>query len=139
MEETQGGQKQVLATLDWSLLFLLLLILGILISFAATSIQREGAARNLRCGLSEELPDVFPLRWRTGVLSAGATAFFALLSRRTLKEALTQEDPAQRRSARANALAAALVLAAALIRLDDLEFIGANRQSAALEETLTPE
>lgn len=139
MEETREEQERTLATLDWSLLFLVLLILGILISFAATSIQREGVARNLLCGQSEEIPDVFPLRWRTGVLSVGATAFFALLSRRTLKEALEGEDCARQRSARANALASALVLAATLIRLDDLEFVGASRQSAALEETLTPE
>lgn len=139
MAETQEEQENALATLDWSLLFLILLILGVLISFAATSIQREGLARNLLCGQSEEIPDVFPLRWRTGVLSVGATAFFALLARRTLNEALEQDDCAQQRSAKANALASALVLAATLIRLDDLEFIGANRQSAALEETLAPE
>lgn len=76
MEETQEEQERALATLDWSLLFLVLLILGILISFAATSIQREGVVRNLLCGQSEELPDVFPLRWRTGALSVGGHRLF---------------------------------------------------------------
>lgn len=139
MEEAQSEQENALAAIDWSILFLLLLILGILLSFAAVSAQRDGLVRNLLCGQSEEAPDVFPLRWRAGVLSAGATAFFALLSRQTLREAMEGEDCVQRRSAKANALASALILAATLIRLDDLEFIGANRQSAALEETLAPE
>lgn len=139
MEETQEEQENALAALDWSILFLILLILGLLLSFAATSAQRDSLARNLLCGQTEEAPDVFPLRWRTGVLSAGAAGFFALLSGWTLKEALKGGDCAQQRSARANALASALVLAATLIRLDDLEFVGADRQSAALEETLSPE
>ena len=141
MEETDAASEacRALKTLDESLMFLLVLIAGILISFAATSIQRNGVARLLCCGSQQEQPDVFPLRWKTGVMTAGAAGFFALLSRQTLKDALQQEDCAQRRSARAGALAAALAFAATLIRLDDLEFIRSNRQSAALEETLLPE
>ena len=140
MEQTRAGEEgcRALETLDWSLGFLLILIAGILISFAATAAQRDGVARAVLCGQPDQT-DVFPLRWKTGVLTAGAAGFFAFLSRRTLAEALQQEDCAQRRSARSNALAAALAFAATLIRLDDLEFIKANRQSAALEETLAPE
>lgn len=135
MEEVQGAQGEALSALNWSVVFLLLLIVGILLSFAATAAQRDSAAR----GRPAEEPDVFPLRWRAGVLSVGATAFFALLARRTLGQALEGEDCAQRRSAKANALASALVLAATLIRLDDLAFVGSSRQQAALEETLAPE
>lgn len=138
VEEDQREQEETLAVLDWSVVFLLLLILGIFLSLSATTIQREGVIRAL-CGQPGEMPDVFPLRWRTGILSAAATGFFALLSRRNLDQAMRGEDSAQKRSAKANALAAALVFAATLIRLDDLKFIGAGQQSAALEETLAPE
>ena len=141
MEETEAASEtcRALNALDASLMFLLVLIAGVLISFAATAIQRKGVAQLLCCGSQGEQPDVFPLRWKTGVMTAGAAGFFALLSRQTLKDALGQEDCAQRRSARANALAAALAFAATLIRLDDLEFIRCSRQNAVLEETLLPE
>ena len=141
MEETEAASEtcRALNTLDESLMFLLVLIAGVLISFAATAIQRNGIAQLLCCGSTQEQPDVFPLRWKTGVMTAGAAGFFALLSRQALDSALGQEDCAQRRSARASALAAALAFAATLIRLDDLEFIQASRQSVALEESLLPE
>ena len=116
-----------------------MLIAGVLLSFFATTIQRGWVARAVLCGQEEDAPDVFPLRRKVGIMTAGAAGFFALLSRKTLCQALEQGDCAQLRSARANALASALGFAATLIRLDDLGFIGASRQSAALEETLTPE
>ena len=141
MEETPSAQEgqEALKTLDWSLVFLLLLVAAIVISITATSAQREGLFRSLFCASSEETPDVFPLRCKASALSVGALGFFAVLARRSLQQAQAQGDCAQKRSAQANALASALVLAAALIRLDDLEFIKSNRQSAALADSLTPE
>lgn len=138
MEESQLEQRDELATLDWSILFLLLLIVGVLLSFSATVEQRNGLARLLCCG-QEDTTDVFSTRWLVGVLVVGATGFFAWVACRSMKKTLCQGDCTAQRSAQANLLAAVLVFAAALIRLNDLELIGRDRQSAALEETLAPE
>ncbi len=138
MEESQPEQKEPLATLDWSILFLLLLIGGVLLSFAAAVEQRDGLARQVCCGL-EDTTDVFPARWLAGILAAGATGFFAWVACSSMKKTLRGGDCAEQRSARANLLAAVLVFAAALIRLNDLALIGRDRQNAALEETLAPE
>lgn len=138
MEESQLEQRDALATTDWSILFLLLLIVSILLSFAATVEQRDGLARLVFCG-QEDPTDVFPTRWLVSVLVVGATGFFAWSACSSMRKTLRQGDRAERRSARANLLAAVLVFTAALIRMNDLELIGRDRQNAALEETLTPE
>lgn len=138
MEESQLEQKDALATLDWSILFLLLLIVGVLLSFAATVEQRDGLARLVCCG-QEDTTDVFSTRWLVSILVVGATGFFAWVACRSAKKTMCQGGCAEQRSARANLLAAVLVFAAALIRLNDLELIGRDRQNAALEETLAPE
>lgn len=138
MEESQLEQKDALATLDWSVLFLLLLIAGVLLSFAATVEQRDGLAKLLCCG-QEDTTDVFSARWLAGILVVGATGFFAWVACRSAKKTLHQGTCAEQRSAQANLLASVLVFVAALIRLNDLELISRDRQNAALEETLTPE
>lgn len=73
-----------------------------------------------------------------GILVAGATGFFAWVACRSTKKTLRQGSCRAQRSAQANLLAAVLVFAAALIRLNDLELIGRDRQNAALEETPAP-
>ena len=86
MEESQLEQKDVLATLDWSILFLLLLIVGVLLSFAATVEQRNGLARLVCCG-QEDTTDVFSTRWLVGILVVGATGFFAWAACSSIKNA----------------------------------------------------
>lgn len=137
MEESQLEQRDELATLDWTILFLLLLIVGVLLSFSATVEQRGSLARLLCCG-QENTADVFSTRWVASALVVGATGFFAWVACRSAKKTHCQGDCAEKRSAQANLLASVLVFVAALIRLNDLELIGRDRQSAALEETLEP-
>lgn len=138
IKEPQTEQKEELATLDWSILFLLLLIAGVLLSFSATVEQRNGLAQAL-CGQREETADVFSKRWTASILIVGTTGFFAWLACRSAKETQCRGDCADRRSAQANLLASILVFVAALIRLNDLELIGRDRQNTALEETLEPQ
>lgn len=137
MEEPRPEQKDALMTLDWSVLFLLVLIAGVLLSFAATVEQRNGLAGQLFCG-REDVTDVFPTRRLVSVLVVGATGFFAWTACRTAKSTQQQGTCAEKRSAQANLAASVLVFAAALIRLNDLEMIGRDRCSAALEQTLEP-
>ena len=137
MEESQLEQKDELATLGWTVLFLVLLIVGVLLSFSATVEQRDGLAR-LVCFGQENTTDVFSTRWLASILVTGATGFFAWAACRSMKKTLCQGDCGEKRSAQANLLASILVFVAALIRLNDLELIGRDRQSAALEETLEP-
>lgn len=138
MEESQLEQKDELATLGWTVLFLLLLIVGVLLSFSATVEQRDGLARLVCCG-QEDTTDVFSTRWLASILVVGATGFFAWAACRSMKKTQCQGSCTQQRSAQANLLASVLVFVAALIRLNDLELIGRDRQNAALEETLEPE
>lgn len=138
MEESQWEQKDNLAALNWSILFLLLLIAGVLLSFAATVEQRDSLAR-LLCCRQEDGTDVFPVRRLASILVAGGTGFFAWLACRSAKRVELQGSCRERSSAQANLLAAVLVFAAALIRLCDLEQTGRDRQNAALQEPLAPE
>lgn len=119
MEELQEQQAEGLETLNWSILFLLILIVGVLLSFAATVKQRDGLARSLCCG-QEDDTDVTALRLPANLLIVGTTGFFAWLACRSAGQAEEEGDCARKRSARANLLAAVLVFVAALIRLDDL-------------------
>ena len=138
MEETRAEQREELATLNGSILVLLILIAGVLLSFSATVEQRDGLAKALCC-CREDTTDVFSKRWVASFLIVATTGFFAWLACRSVKETQDREDCVEQRSAHANLLAAILVFVAALVRLNDLNCIGRDQQNAALEETLEPQ
>ena len=71
---------------------------------------------------------MFPIKLTAGALAAGALGFFFALALESLDKARRGEDAAALRSARVNAWASLLVLAAALVRLDDLLFVQAQTQ-----------
>lgn len=131
-ETSEEALETSLSEYDWTALFLLAIIAGVLFSFAATLRERSGLIGQL-CGQAEGTPDVLPLRWPAGALVTGALGFFAVLGRRALCRARERGDPAALRRAQANALAGALVFAAALVRLDDLAFASAGRGRAQAE------
>lgn len=117
MEEMQEKRDE-LATMNRTILFLILLILGVLISFSATLEQRNGLAEALCCH-REDTTDVSAKRCAANALIVGTTGYFAWLACQSAKEAQKQGDCSARRSAQANLLASVLVFVAALIRLDD--------------------
>ena len=129
MEETALEQRQELAQTDWVIIFLLLVIVSVLLSFAATVQQREDLV-NALCQRSEPAADVSPLRWTAGVLVTGATAFFAWLSCRNARQTLEQGDKCAVGMARADLLAALMVFGAAVVRLINLD---ARREAGASE------
>lgn len=116
MEETQ----QELAQANWSILFLVLLIFGILLSFKATVEERDGLVDTL-CGGEKCAVNVFPLRWAASALVTGGTGFFAWLACRGLSSALASGERVEIGSARTSLLAALMVFGAALLRLGDLK------------------
>lgn len=119
MEELQAKQEE-LETVNWSILFLILLILGVLLSFSATLEQRSGLLEALCCR-QEDAADVSAKRWAASALIVGTTGFFTWLACRSAKEAKEQGSCANQRSAQANLLASVLVFIAALVRLSDLK------------------
>jgi len=137
----ENGEEQVLRrqleTVDGAVFFILLLIAAICLSFFSTVIQRRGLALTLdgREKQAAELPDTYPIQRLSGAIVIGATGFFLLLGLQGMRDA-AGEDRAARRAAAMNLRAAALVLAAALLRLDALDLREARRRGALLAEPL---
>ena len=105
-----------LATAEESLRFLVVIIAGILLSFRAAQIQRDGICARI-AGEEPDLSEVYPIRHTANSLIVGALGFFLCLAIKNRREA----DCEGAGSAQSNLWAAALVFAAALVRFDDLE------------------
>lgn len=125
-----------LETVDRSLFFLTAVAASVLLSFWSVGIQRRSLADALRGEAGAGLPDVFPIKGTAGALVTAALGYFFSLALDALETAERGEDPAALRSARVNAWASLLVLAAALLRLDDLVFVQASREAPVQESTL---
>ena len=113
-----------LNTLDTSLLFLALLTGATALSWAILSRQR-GALLSLLSGEDIPEPDLIPARLAVSALVVGSLSYFFLLSLETLCTA---------RSQGAAARASLLVLAAALIRLYDLNILRCTAPALESEE-----
>ncbi len=137
MEETDV-LKRSLRQIDGALLFLLLIILSVLLSYWSTRIQRGQLSAALRGEGEVEAPSVFPIRYSAAALVVGSLGFFFCLALDVLRQTREGDDPAALRSARTNAFASALVLSAALLRFDDLLFVEGSRQALLLEEQDLP-
>lgn len=138
--EDREALEEQLTTADQSVFFLILIILSILLSFWSVLIQREQLGRAI-AGTpeeAEEAPDVFPIRAAASALIVTALGFFFCLAIRT-RAAAQGEGPAARASADRNLWASLLVLAAALIRLFDLNAARGTQTGAEEEEALQPD
>lgn len=122
-----------LETVDRSLFFLTAVAASVLLSFWSVGIQRRALADAIR-GDAASPPEVFPIKGTAGALVTAALGYFFALALEALEAAEQGEDPVALRSARSNVWASLLVLAAALLRLDDLVYVQANRQP--VESTL---
>ena len=118
-----------LNTLDTSLLFLALLTGATALSWAILSRQR-GAFLS---GEDIPEPDLIPARLAVSALVVGSLSYFFLLSLETLCTARSQ-GAAACASAGRNARASLLVLAAALIRLYDLNILRCTAPALESEE-----
>ena len=127
--DTLRGQ---LNTLDTSLLFLALLTGATALSWAILSRQR-GALLSLLSGEDIPEPDLIPAQLAVSALVVGSLSYFFLLSLETLCTARSQ-GAAACASAERNARASLLVLAAALIRLYDLNILRCTAPALESEE-----
>jgi len=128
MEERRILNEQ-LGTVNQSLFYLALIVLSVLLSFWSVLIQREQLEEQLAGNPQKSAaPDVFPIRLSASVLVVCALGFFFCLTLQTCRDASKGKDLAAQKSAGMNAWASTFVLAAALIRLYDLNFMeGARR------------
>lgn len=151
MEERNILNEQ-LRTVNQSLFYLMLIILSVLLSFRSVLIQREQLEETLAgqpAGCRPEQPagcrpgqpagcrNVYPIRLCASALVVSALGFFFCLALRTCRDASRGDDPAAQKSASMNAWASLFVLAAALIRLYDLNFTEEIRCCRAAENIET--
>lgn len=135
LEQTEwDALRGQLDTLGTSLLFLALLTGATALSWATVSRQR-GALLSLLSGEDTPEPDLFPARLAVSALVVGSLSYFFLLSLETLCTARFQGEAACASAGR-NARASLLVLAAALVRLYDLNVL--RRTAPALESEELP-
>ena len=124
MEETDRGTlARQLGDADGAVVFLLVLICSLLLSLGASLAQRH-QLRLALCGRTEEaaaVPSVLPVRRWASVLAVGSLGFFLCLAIQAWRDLTPETGCAERQSARRNLWASILVLAAAVVRLDDLD------------------
>ncbi len=125
MKETDGNPVQTILSqielIDESQKFILLIVLGIVLSYFATTIQK----RQLCCSIDpcafdncDCLPDTFPLRIASSTLVLIAVVYFYIISDRALCD--PRDTCMEIRSANYNNTASLFVLIAAVIRIVDL-------------------
>ena len=113
--------KEQLGTVNQSLFYLLLIILSVLLSFWSVLLQREQLEEALAGNPQKAAAqDVFPIKLIASALVVSALGFFFCLALRSCRDAACGNDPAAQQSAGRNVWASLFVLAAALIRLCDL-------------------
>lgn len=138
MEDGRGALCEELELVDTDLGFLSLIVLSVLLSFLATSRQRDGLYLRLRGeeAAAQRAENVASLRLAASALVVGALGFFFQQALDACRNAGPADETA-RRSAWLNLIASFLVLLAALIRL--LNFNMVRCAQPALDNTLPPE
>lgn len=124
MEETdRGSLVRQLEDAGGAVVFLLVLLCSLLLSLSASLTQRR-QLRLALAGRTEEaaaVPSVLPVRRWASVLAVGSLGFFLCLAIQAWRDLTPETGCAARRSAGRNLWASVLVLAAAVVRLDDLD------------------
>ena len=126
---------------DTSLGFLLIIIAATLLSYWSVVIQRRGLCLTIQDETEEaaRLPNVYPIKRKASAMIIGALGFFLCLALSSAREAEAGDDCVAKRSARVTVWASLFVLVAALLRLDDLDFVACCGQTAVQENSLEDE
>ena len=130
--------EKAIQALDGSIFFIVVIVASVMLSWLSLVKQRRDACEALETGDTAQDPSIFPLRLGASALIIGALGFFFYMSVQRHKQACERTDPVEKRSSYINAAAATLVLAAALLRLDDLLYVKRSRESTLTEPELQP-
>lgn len=123
--------KAAVGTVNCSIRFLLLFVLGLLLSLSTVLIQRRQLCLTLEGSDASSIPSPYPLQHAAGGITLGGLVYFFLLARQTYRDTRKGDDARATCLAWWNLLASALVLIAAAIRLWALEQ-GQGRATDAL-------
>ena len=124
---------EALGTLNDSIFFIVVIIGSILLSWLALLYQRQQLRDQIEGTRCAENAPIFPLRLGASALVIAALLYFFRLGLHRRDEACQGDDPVEKRSSWLNTVASVLVLAASLLRLEDLLFVESSRQPALLE------
>ncbi len=124
MDQQRDALREGLNIVSQSEQFLLAIIASVLLSLWSLLAQKDWLKAGLE-GEERPLPDLYPPRHTASSINVGVLGFFFCLARQTLASA-DPDDPVAVRSAQSNHLAALLVLLAALLRFEDVQFLHAN-------------
>lgn len=128
----------VLSTLNDSIFFIVVATGSILLSWLALLYQRQQVRDQMEGTQCATDAPVFSLRLGASALVIAALIYFFRLGIRRQAEACQGDDPVEKRSSWLNAVASTLVLAASLLRLEELLFVEASGQSELLETDTQP-
>ena len=135
MEETDREKlERQRSDADGAVVFLLVLLCSLLFSLSASLTQRC-QLRLALAGRTEEAaaaPSVLPVRRWASVLAVGSLSFFLCLAIQAWRDLPPETSCAQRQTAGRNLWASVLVLAAAVVRLDDLDTSSSSSASHTL-------
>lgn len=122
-----------LCTLNGSIFFIVVATGSILLSWLALLYQRQQIRDQMEGTECAEDAPILSLRLGASALVIAALIYFFRLGLQRRDAACQGDDPVEKRSSWLNAMASVLVLAASLLRLEDLLFVEESGQSALLE------
>lgn len=125
--------EDALCTLNGSIFFIVVATGSILLSWLALLCQRQQIRDQMEGTQRAGNAPIFSLRLGASALVIAALVYFFRLGLQRRVTACQGDDPAEKRSSWLNAMASVLVLAASLLRLEDLLFVEESGQSALLE------
>lgn len=125
--------EKALGTVNGSIFFIVVAIGSILLSWLALLYQRQQLRDRMEGTRHARNAPIFSLRLGASALVIAALVYFFRIGLRRRETACRGSDLVEKRSSWLNAMASVLVLAASLLRLEDLLFVEESGQSSLLE------
>lgn len=133
-EET--SYETALDTINTSILFLILLVLGILLSLKSVLLQRESLCTAMEGGDADCVASPHPFQCVAGAITVGALGYFFTLALRAWDDACRSGDQRAVCLARVNLWASLFVLCAAILRFLALKAAQGTEEAFSLDEEL---